>query len=259
MRTPRDAPVDEHGAEVLGAWSPLGAPPPEEDEFEFAVLTALMLSSQTKDEVVGGAVRALKTRAHADGQRFGPAFVQGLGVTALDGLIAKVGFHNNKTKFMLGAAKLLLDPDFAPDSRAGVGRVPSKVDAMLTLPGVGPKMGFLVLAIAFRSNFGVGVDTHMHRIFNGLGWVSDKVRSHSPTPTFLVGRLTAHLCRITPRAQTRPGWWSSRGSRVTSGRRLICSSSDGGSRFSSSGSGCSDECAAPTPPRRFLKSSPWRR
>jgi endonuclease-3 len=42
----------------------------------------------------------------------------------------------------------------------------------MSLPGVGPKMAFIVESIAFDRCSGIGVDTHMHRMFNDLKWVS---------------------------------------------------------------------------------------
>jgi endonuclease-3 len=66
--------------------------------------------------------------------------------------------------------------------------VPKTVDELCSLPGVGPKMAFLALQIAWKlfvkltsfyadwltslniRNFGIGVDVHVHRITNRLGW-----------------------------------------------------------------------------------------
>ncbi len=36
---------------------------------------------------------------------------------------------------------------------------------------VGPKMAYIVLRVAHGVVAGIGVDTHMHRIFNTLQWV----------------------------------------------------------------------------------------
>ncbi|KZO90393.1 DNA glycosylase [Calocera viscosa TUFC12733] len=50
------------------------------------------------------------------------------------------------------------------------GDVPKTVDELCSLPGVGPKMAFLCLQNAWDINVGIGVDTHVHRITNRLGW-----------------------------------------------------------------------------------------
>ena len=51
------------------------------------------------------------------------------------------------------------------------GRVPSTLDELITLPGVGRKTANLVMILAFRSRQNICVDTHVHRISNRLGWV----------------------------------------------------------------------------------------
>lgn len=40
--------------------------------------------------------------------------------------------------------------------------------------GVGPKMAHLVMKSAWGEVSGIGVDTHVHRICNRLGWVKTK-------------------------------------------------------------------------------------
>ena len=52
------------------------------------------------------------------------------------------------------------------------GRVPSTMEALLTLPGVGRKTANLVLILAHASLENICVDTHVHRIANRLGWVT---------------------------------------------------------------------------------------
>jgi len=151
LRSDRSAPVDTDGGHEL----------PEKHlgpaVHRFQVLTALMLSSQTKDAVVGETMRAL--------QRHGLT-VENIHDTdheTLNALIGKVGFHNNKTKFMKQVAEILiLQYD---------GDIPGTADEMMKLPGVGPKMAYIVEHVAFGTVSGIGVDTHMHRMFNELKWV----------------------------------------------------------------------------------------
>jgi endonuclease-3 len=63
------------------------------------------------------------------------------------------------------------------------GDIPDTIEGMLELPGIGPKMGYLALQIAFDKTLGIGVDIHVHRISNRysinhneirLGWVKSK-------------------------------------------------------------------------------------
>uniref|UniRef100_A0A2P2LAA2 Endonuclease III homolog 1ic isoform X1 n=1 Tax=Rhizophora mucronata TaxID=61149 RepID=A0A2P2LAA2_RHIMU len=52
------------------------------------------------------------------------------------------------------------------------GDIPSTLEDLLSLPGIGPKMAHLVMNIAWNNVQGICVDTHVHRICNRLGWVS---------------------------------------------------------------------------------------
>jgi endonuclease-3 len=58
-------------------------------------------------------------------------------------------------------------------------RVPSTMDELTKLPGVGRKTANLVLILAFKSQQNICVDTHVHRISNRLGWV----RTRTPDET----------------------------------------------------------------------------
>lgn len=144
LRSDRSAPVDTEGGEAL----------PEKHlgpvVYRFQVLTALMLSSQTKDAVVGDTIRAL--------QKHGLTVenINNTNHTVLNRLIARVGFHNNKTKFIKQAAEIIISQYN--------GDIPSTAEEMMKLPGVGPKMAYIIENIAFGSVTGIGVDTHMHRM-----------------------------------------------------------------------------------------------
>ncbi|KAK8960672.1 hypothetical protein KSP40_PGU001444 [Platanthera guangdongensis] len=50
--------------------------------------------------------------------------------------------------------------------------IPDSLNAFLSLLGIGPKMAYLVLNVAWNNVQGVGVDTHEHRISNRLRWVA---------------------------------------------------------------------------------------
>lgn len=154
LRQDRSAPVDTDGGHEL----------PQRDRgdkvYRFQVLVALMLSSQTKDAVVGSTMRSLQ--AHG-------LDVDKLHATSaedLNSLINKVGFHNNKTKYLKQTCAMLLE-------KYG-GDIPPTAALMMELPGVGPKMAYIVESIVFDTTSGIGVDTHMHRMFNDLKWVDSK-------------------------------------------------------------------------------------
>jgi len=154
LRADKTAPVDYDGGEVLSETNR------GEVVYRFQVLIALMLSSQTKDSVVGEAMKAL--------QKHGLEAKNILNTSdeKLNSLIQKVGFHNNKTKYIKATCQILVDKYS--------GDIPPTVEEMLKLPGVGPKMAYIVENVAFGRTTGIGVDTHMHRMFNELHWVNTK-------------------------------------------------------------------------------------
>ena len=74
--------------------------------------------------------------------------------------IRSTGFFRNKSKAVVGAAKLVV-------SQFG-GQVPDDVASLLTLPGVARKTANVVLGTWFRKAEGVVVDTHVTRIARRL-------------------------------------------------------------------------------------------
>ncbi|OBS29196.1 hypothetical protein FPOA_03133 [Fusarium poae] len=136
----------------------------------FHTLVALMLSSQTKDTVNAVVMRKLQTELPP----FEPGAPPGLNlnnVLAIDPKILNefiwaVGFHNNKTKYIKQTAEILRDQ--------WNGDIPDTIEGLVSLPGVGPKMGYLCLSVAWGKHEGIGVDVHVHRITNLWGWHKTK-------------------------------------------------------------------------------------
>jgi len=86
-----------------------------------------------------------------------------LTVKELERLIYPVSFYRNKARHVKACCSMLI-------TQFG-GHVPSTLDELVTLPGVGRKTANLVMILAFRSRQNICVDTHVHRISNRLGWV----------------------------------------------------------------------------------------
>ncbi|KAF8867990.1 DNA glycosylase [Mucidula mucida] len=148
----------------------------------FATLVSLMLSSQTKDEVTDAAVSRLR---EAVGGALSVDAIIGAEDTVISDAIAKVGFWRRKTVYVKQAAQKLRD-EFDSD-------VPKTVDELCSLPGVGPKMAFLVLQIAWNLNHGIGVDVHVHRITNRLGWHKPPTKTPEETRLNLQSWLPTEL------------------------------------------------------------------
>ncbi|XP_034544667.1 endonuclease III-like protein 1 isoform X2 [Notolabrus celidotus] len=161
MRSSRDAPVDKMGAEkCYDSEAPAHAR-------RFQVLVSLMLSSQTRDQVTAAAM--LKLRAHG-------CTAESLLATddeTLGKLIYPVGFWRTKVKYLKQTSAIL--------QKELEGDIPDSVEGLVRLPGVGPKMAHLAMDIAWDQVSGIGVDTHVHRISNRLGWLKTPTKNPEGT------------------------------------------------------------------------------
>lgn len=161
MRSKRDAPVDQMGAEKCYDTQAL----PEVRRYQ--VLISLMLSSQTKDQVTAGAMQRLREHElSVDG-------ILKMDNETLGKLIYPVGFWRTKVKY-IKQATALIQQEFGGD-------IPNTVEGLIRLPGVGPKMAHLAMDIAWNQVSGIGVDTHVHRISNRLGWTMKKTKTPEET------------------------------------------------------------------------------
>ena len=132
----------------------------ESQEDPFEVLISTMLSAQTRDPVTAAASARLFRVART------PRTLAKLSVKRIERLIYPVSFYRHKAKHVKETCRLLVE-------RFG-GRVPSTMEELLTLPGVGRKTANLVLILSFKSVQNICVDTHVHRISNRLGWVQTR-------------------------------------------------------------------------------------
>jgi len=163
LRADRTAPVDRFGSEVL----PDRPPVVTQDEFEFQTLVCLMLSSQTKDPVVGAAVERMRAA-----NLLSVDFMRTKSFDQVEKVIYGVGFHKRKATFLVNSANIIHDEHN--------GKVPSTFHGLCSLPGVGPKMAMIVMDVAFDQCLGVSIDTHLHRMLQQLGFVK---KSKNPEDT----------------------------------------------------------------------------
>ncbi|GAB1300674.1 Endonuclease III-like protein 1 [Apodemus speciosus] len=149
MRSKKDAPVDQLGAEQCYDAS---APP------------------KTKDQVTAGAMQRLRARGLT---------VESILQTdddTLGRLIYPVGFWRNpgsKVKFIKQTSAIL--------QQRYEGDIPASVAELVALPGVGPKMAHLAMAVAWGTVSGIAVDTHVHRISNRLRWTKKTTKTPEET------------------------------------------------------------------------------
>ncbi|KAK6642825.1 Endonuclease III-like protein 1 [Polyplax serrata] len=163
MRETRNAPVDTMGCDKCVDYNT------KPEIMRFQALVSLMLSSQTKDEVTFAAMDRLKT------YKTGLSIESILEISeeALGQLIHPVGFWRRKAKYIKQTAELLKDK-FSGD-------IPKTVELLCTLPGVGPKMAHICMKTAWGVVSGIGVDTHVHRISNRIGWVKTPTKTPEQT------------------------------------------------------------------------------
>ncbi len=125
----------------------------------FETLVSTILSLRTKDAVTEQASRRLLARAAT------PEAMTALTAREIEKLIYPVGFYHTKARNLIETCRLLL--------RDHMGKVPRDLVELLKLPGVGRKTANLVLTVGY-DEYGICVDTHVHRISNRWGYVNTK-------------------------------------------------------------------------------------
>ncbi len=120
------------------------------------ILISVLLSSRTKDGVTMAASERLFKAADT------PSKLISLGEEKISKLIYPVGFFRQKAKNIISISEIL--------SKSG-NEVPSDLDQLVSLPGVGRKTGNLVRSLAFGIP-SISVDIHVFRISKRLGWAA---------------------------------------------------------------------------------------
>jgi endonuclease-3 len=122
------------------------------------LLLATILSAQCTDERVNLVTPALFARyPHAqDYANADPADIETL--------IQSTGFFRNKAKSIIGCCRKIVD-DFG-------GQLPSTLEELTTLPGVGRKTANVLLGNAFATP-GITVDTHVGRLSRRIGLTTE--------------------------------------------------------------------------------------
>lgn len=121
-------------------------------------------------------------------------------------LIKSVSYPNNKTKSLLGAARMLVD-EFG-------GEVPSDIDDLMRLPGVGRKTANVMLAVVWNKA-AMAVDTHVFRVSERIG-----LTTNSRTPLATEKTLCANIPEnLIPKAHH---WLILHGRYVCKARRPDC-------------------------------------
>ena len=123
-------------------------------ENPYQLIVDVILSAQCNDKRVQMTTPALFER-YPDAEALSKAAVEDIYE-----LIKSISYPNNKSKNLLGMAKVLMS-DFN-------GVVPDDVDKLQTLPGVGRKTANVVASVAFNKP-AMAVDTHVFRVSARIG------------------------------------------------------------------------------------------
>ncbi len=121
----------------------------------FELLCATILSAQCTDKRVNLVTPSLFTR-YPDAAALADASQE-----EVEALVKTTGFFRNKAKNLIAMARALVE-------RHG-GQVPSTMEELVVLPGVGRKTANVILGNAYGINEGVTVDTHVQRLAGRLG------------------------------------------------------------------------------------------
>lgn len=128
----------------------------------FQLLVAVILSAQCTDKRVNMITPAL-FEAYPTPEKMAAATPE-----EVFEYIKSVSYPNNKSKHLVGMARRLLD-EFG-------GVIPSEVEELQKLPGVGRKTANVVASVVFNKE-AMAVDTHVFRVSNRIG-----LTNHSKTP-----------------------------------------------------------------------------
>lgn len=124
----------------------------------YELLVAVILSAQCTDIRVNIVTEKLFKIANT------PKQMLNLGIEQLKDYIHSCGFYNNKAKSIISMSQDLIEHHN--------GQVPTDLDSLTKLAGVGRKTANVVVGTAFGGQT-IAVDTHVHRVSKRLDFTKD--------------------------------------------------------------------------------------
>lgn len=140
----------------------------------YELLVAVILSAQCTDKRVNMVVPSLFDAFPT------PKLLAASHFDELLPYIKSISYPNNKTKHLLGMAKMLVE-DFGSE-------VPGTVEELQKLPGVGRKTANVISSVIFNQP-SMAVDTHVFRVSKRLGLVTQTAK----TPLEVEKQLVRHI------------------------------------------------------------------
>ena len=151
FRKHNEAPVDTMGCHTLGETE-------RPNIYRFQTLISLILSAQTRDQQTSKAVKNLQQMKGG----LTPEVLASKTEEEISPLIQPVGFYQKKAGNIIKVAQICRDK-YNSD-------IPKAFEELTSLPGVGVKIATLTMNVAWKQRSGIGVDVHVHRIANRIGW-----------------------------------------------------------------------------------------
>lgn len=146
----------------------------------FQLLVATILSAQCTDKRVNLITPAL-FKKYPTAKKMAKA-----GVEEIFQLIKSCSYPNNKANHLHGMSKMLIEKFNE--------KVPSDVDELQTLPGVGRKTANVVASVVFNLPK-LAVDTHVHRVAARIG-LTENAKTPLQTELQLIGHIPENLIPI---------------------------------------------------------------
>ncbi|MBB5284919.1 endonuclease-3 [Rhabdobacter roseus] len=140
----------------------------------YELLVAVILSAQCTDKRINQVTPALFER-FPDAEALAAATVE-----EVFGYIRSVSYPNNKSKHLVGMARMLVE-EFGSE-------IPARVEELQRMPGVGRKTAHVITSIVFNQPT-MAVDTHVFRVSHRLGLVPRT----ATTPLAVEKNLMAHI------------------------------------------------------------------
>ena len=144
----------------------------------YELLVAVILSAQCTDKRINQVTPALFRQFPA------PQTLAASNPDEVFNYIRSVSYPNNKAKHLVGMAKMLVE--------VFNGEVPSGIDDLQKLPGVGRKTANVIASVVFDEQ-AIAVDTHVFRVANRIG-----LTTNARTPLAVEKQLMKNLPKDVP-------------------------------------------------------------
>lgn len=158
--------------------------PDAETELHYAdpyeLLVAVILSAQCTDKRVNMVTPALFKKFP------GPESLAKADFEDVEPFIRSVSFANNKTRHLIGMAKMLIEKF--------KGKVPDNIEDLQQLPGVGRKTANVIVSVVFDKP-GMAVDTHVFRVSARIG-LTTNAKTPLQTEQQLVANISQDLLSV---------------------------------------------------------------